>query len=275
MQWGTIGVAYMSKSTKFIYPLTVQSVLYANYKSTTNGTWQTNYNNYLWNVTNESMNVTNTDNTGTVNVVALVIGIAQQWGYIQQPNGTPESTYPLPTNFTTLYMTGCCANRGAWYKDTVGFSATLTTITISTATGNVAVGYILLGMQQWGSNLNSLTLPIAFSTECFNFQCWQYDITEYRYSGIVPSIACSNTAISGWNGQYSLRYLVIGEQQWGSPYVAGENEFLLAFSEFVVMAASSEYSYTADNMVQFVYLNYFYCNASTLNSHRGWIALGI
>lgn len=75
-QWGTIGVDYMSKSTKFIYPLTVQSVLYANYKSTTNGTWQTNYNNYLWNVTNESMNVTNTDNTGTVNVVALVIGIA-------------------------------------------------------------------------------------------------------------------------------------------------------------------------------------------------------
>lgn len=70
--------------------------------------------------------------------------------------------------------------------------------------------------QQWGSNLNSLTLPIAFSTECFNFQCWQYDITEYRYSGIVPSIACSNTAISGWNGQYSLRYLVIDEQQWGA-----------------------------------------------------------
>ena len=47
-------------------------------------------------------------------------------------------------------MTGCCANRGAWYQDTVSFSATLTTITISTATGNVAVGYILVGMQQWG-----------------------------------------------------------------------------------------------------------------------------
>lgn len=68
------------------------------------------------------------------------------WGAVHPEKGNNLATYPLPIPFTSLYMTGCCANKGAWYKDTVSFSANLTTITISTEQGNVATGYILIGM---------------------------------------------------------------------------------------------------------------------------------
>lgn len=121
----------MSKSTKFIYPLTVQSVLYANYKSTTNGTWQINYNNYLWNVTNESMNVTNTDNTGTVNVVALVIAIAQQWG--TEPG---VGTYEYPVPYTALCY-GVITNRQVQKSNnaTTAVNITLTEFTCSKSDG--------------------------------------------------------------------------------------------------------------------------------------------
>lgn len=74
LQWGTVQVPYTSKNTKFNYPISLQSVFYANYISTQNGSWNENVNNYLWNVTSNSMNITNTDNTSTVPVLCVVMG---------------------------------------------------------------------------------------------------------------------------------------------------------------------------------------------------------
>lgn len=73
-QWGTVQVPYVSKNTKFNYPISLQSVFYANYISTQNGSWVENCNNYLWNVTGNSMNVTNTDNASTVPILCVVMG---------------------------------------------------------------------------------------------------------------------------------------------------------------------------------------------------------
>ena len=136
----------MSKSTKFIYPLTVQSVLYVNYKSTTNGTWQTNYNNYLWNVTNESMNVTNTDNTGTVNVVALVIGIAQQWGY-----GT-AGTITYPIQFTEIAYTAFACDIAASNENIVSVATNPPEINQIVVRPSAAqtITWLVIGKQQWG-----------------------------------------------------------------------------------------------------------------------------
>ena len=74
LQWGTVQVPYVSKNTKFNYPISLQRVFYANYISTQNGSWKENANNYLWNVTGNSMNITNTDNTSTVPVLCVVMG---------------------------------------------------------------------------------------------------------------------------------------------------------------------------------------------------------
>lgn len=149
----------------------------------------------------------------------------QQWGYIQQPKGTPESSYPLPTNFTTLYMTGCCANRGAWYLDTVSFSATLTTITISTATGNVAVGYILVGMQQWGiaetsgsSAQAQVAFNIQFSTKAFSVIVTgteDNDSTALNGLASTESFEASNVtcASSVVNKNTTFYWYAIGRQQ--------------------------------------------------------------
>lgn len=147
--------------------------------------------------------------------------------------------------------------------------------------------WILIGrVQQWGyfyesqSDTDYRHFPVAFTTFLLPVLGKAYYLTT-EPDGYVPYIEYlgSNNFLCGFGnnriGNAYVPIMVIGMQQWGSPYVAGKNEFLLAFSEFVVMAASSEYSYTADNMVQFAYLNYFHCNAGTLNSHRGWIALGI
>lgn len=95
-------------------------------------------------------------------------------------------------------MTGCCANRGAWYLDTVSFSATLTTITISTANGNVAVGYILVGMQQWGyaGDSNLVTFPTAFNISCFS-------VLAIAASGVpqgAGNITNTGFTVKGYNG---------------------------------------------------------------------------
>lgn len=74
LQWGTVQVPYLSKNTKFNYPISLQSVFYVNYISTKEGSWKENVNNYLWNVTGNSMNIANTDNTSTVPVLCVVMG---------------------------------------------------------------------------------------------------------------------------------------------------------------------------------------------------------
>lgn len=141
----------MSKSTKFIYPLTVQSVLYANYKSTTNGTWQTNYNNYLWNVTNESMNVTNTDNTGTVNVVALVIGIAQQWGYITNHLATTKVSFPYKFSTACYSMSfGIVYNNTQYSYDQVISFDTSGFYTYHNINDSISVMWFATGKQRSG-----------------------------------------------------------------------------------------------------------------------------
>ena len=71
--------------------------------------------------------------------------VIRLWGAVKPDKGNDLAKYALPISFTSLFMTGCCANKGAYYADTVSFSADLTTITISTENGNVATGYILIG----------------------------------------------------------------------------------------------------------------------------------
>ena len=147
----------------------------------------------------------------------LVVGAKnkQQWGYIQQPKGTPESSYPLPTNFTTLYMTGCCANRGAWYLDTVSFSATLTTITISTANGNVAVGYILVGMQQWGYATATVTLPLNFENTNYAVALTKADTSSGGASEAWVAVTGKTVTNFTWVGQWTthINWFAIGRQR--------------------------------------------------------------
>lgn len=141
-------------------------------------------------------------------------------------------------------MTGCCANRGAWYKDTVSFSATLTTITISTAIGSVAVGYILLGMQQWGythiqNTTTTINLPISF-TQGFTLVCVTSVTTRGSWAA-GKLINNAQAAIGSRGADFytaeDVGWIASGmyKQQWGynQSYRAGV-DYPIAFTQIAI-----------------------------------------
>ena len=71
--FGTQTVGYLIKSTYF-YPITINNPVFATTQNTEEGTYLTNYNNYVWGITSTSLKHVVCDHGNNSKVDILVIG---------------------------------------------------------------------------------------------------------------------------------------------------------------------------------------------------------